>query len=74
MLEQVSLSTDYQPHSAHTWLVIAIVNSGAKYAEKIIPSSITDRTYKTKRKIEGVEIFIKKLCNSKALNCSLFNR
>jgi hypothetical protein len=74
MLEQVSLSTDYQPHSAHTWLVIAIVNSGAKYAEKIIPKTITDRTYKTKREIEIVEMFIKKLCNSKALNCSLFNR
>ena len=39
--------------------MIATVNSGAKYAEKIIPKSITDRIYKTKREIERVEIFIK---------------
>ena len=39
--------------------MIAIVNSGAKYAEKIIPSSITDKTYKTKREIEGVKMFMK---------------
>ena len=58
MIGQVALSTDYQPHSAHTWLVIATVNSGAKYAEKIIPNSTTDSTYKTKREIE---ICIKKI-------------
>ena len=61
MLVQITLSTDYQPHSAHTWLVIAIVSSGAKYAEKIIPSNTAMRAYKTKR---AVKIFIKKLSSS----------
>lgn len=61
MLVQITLSTDYQPHSAHTWLVIAIVSSGAKYAEKIIPKMTNDRVYETKREIE---IFIKKLSSS----------
>ena len=71
MMGQVSLSTDYQPHSAHTWLVIATVNSGAKYAEKIIPNITTDSAYIRKREIE---IFIKKLCSSKAMDCPLFHR
>ena len=65
-----SLSTDYQPHSAHTWFVIATINSGAKYAEKIIPSIATDRAYTRKREIEKR---IKKLCSSKAMNCLLFH-
>jgi hypothetical protein len=70
MLGQASLSTDYQPHSAHNWLVIATVNSGAKYAEKIIPNINAVRVYETKREIE---MFIKKLSISKAMNCALFH-
>jgi hypothetical protein len=58
MLGQVTLSTDYQPHIAHTWLVIATVNSGAKYAQKIIPNITSDSAYETKREIE---IGIKKI-------------
>ena len=58
MIRQLSLFTDYQPHSAHTWLVIATVNSGAKYAEKIIPNTSVASAYETKRKIE---MFIKKI-------------
>ena len=69
MLVQVALSTDYQPHSAHTWLVIATVNSGAKYAQKIIPNIAANRVYETKREME---IFIKKLSGSDAMNRSLF--
>jgi len=69
MIRRLSLSTDYQPHSAHTWLVIATVNSGAKYAQKIIPNTSIAREYETKREIE---MFIKKLSSSEAMNRPLF--
>jgi hypothetical protein len=70
MIGQVSLSTDYQPHSAQTWFVIATVNSGAKYAEKISPNITAESAYTTKREIE---MFIKKLSSCKAMNCPLFH-
>ena len=66
-------SVIYQPHIAQTWLLMAIIVSGAKYAVKIIPSTSAANKYINAFNSELFCIASNILDSHSAMNCLLFN-